>query len=1181
MTTPTPIKTLFANDIHRRIEEVIKVDQTDEEIVRDEINEYVVTDAIRSHFTQILEAYRETPNKPHEGIAIWVSGFFGSGKSSFAKMLGLAVANRTVAGESAAERFAHRAGDKKLQVLLKTINEQIPTHVVIFDVSTDRGIRSGNQTLTEIMYGLFLQSLGYAKDLDLSELEIGLEEKGQLARFEEEYKRLFKKDWATEKGKVAFALSEASRVLHSLDPDTYPMADSWVKAVKNKADITPGKLAERVGELMKRRKPGYSLMFVVDEVGQFVARDVQKMLDLQAIVQQLGVKGRGKHWVVVTSQEKLGELVSGLDDKRIELARLMDRFPLQVHLEPSDITEVTSRRVLSKNAAAQTALGKLFDEHRGRLTEHTRLTADIKLPELSREAFIDLYPLLPYQIDLIIQIVSGLRTQGGASKHVGGANRTIIKLAQQLLINPAVNLADRPVGDLVRLDQVYDLVEGNIGSEVRAKIAAIPKLVEHPLAQPVAKVICLLQYVKSVHRSAENIAAALHGQVGGDSQLASVKEALRALEAAHQVRHGDDGYRIPTPAEDDWERLRNGINPKPGDSHRLYQEVLSAFWQPQPSYTLFETKTFKAGLAIHGREITSGDMMFQVHLAEDGKDFDALAAELRTRSQQERKHVFWAIPLTDAIDRETVELFRSKEMLARKERETKGEDTPALIAEERVRLRRHSDELRRLLKAAALSGRIYFRGNDRSPSDRAVDVGKTAAEVLGQVLPEVFDRFKEAAAKATDVKKGTDALFTAENLQGLPSVFSSLGLLRDEKGKTVFRTESGPLKEVLDRIEERANYGDTASGRYLADEFAKEPFGWDFEVVRLLVLSLLRAGKIEATSKGQTLDTVTGVEARETFSNNNLFRQASFRPKKGIEFEELVKASEAFRDTFGSEVKELNASSIVAELRKEVARNEDTVASALATLTAHRLPGGTVLEDAIGQMKAILRGSEDNAIATFNASHRAIKDAIKRAVELEQVLSEPRLHDLERAREAQSNLWTFLEQEADIADDLRMCATELEDLLQRETFFKELPAIEQHTRALELEYQRRFDEALDARVAAYTKAFDELVKTPGWTEIDEDQQRRLAEPFERGMKRDETGVTIPQLRADRDACDGRLRAAIAELRRIIDGERVVTVSVASYFAGGIETEEQLEAALDGIREECARLIGAGKKVIVQ
>lgn len=1176
----TPIKTLFANDIHRRIEEVIKVDQTDEEIIRDEINEYVVTDAIRAHYTGIFDAYRETPNKPHEGIAIWVSGFFGSGKSSFAKMLGLSVGNRLVAGEPAAERFAERAADTKLKVLLKAINEKIPTHAVIFDVSTDRGIRSGNQTLTEIMYGLFLQSLGYAKDLDLSELEIGLEEKGQLAGFEEEYKRVFQKDWGTEKGKVAFALSEASRVLHSLDPDTYPVADSWVKAVKNKADITPGKFAERAGELMKRRKPGLSLMFVVDEVGQFVARDVQKMLDLQAVVQSLGVKGRGKHWVVVTSQEKLGELVSGLDDKKIELARLMDRFPLQVHLEPSDISEVTSRRVLSKNAAGQTSLGKLFDEHRGRLNEHTRLSADIRLPELSRESFIDLYPLLPYQIDLIIQVVSGLRTQGGASKHVGGANRTIIKLAQQLLINPSVNLADGQLGDLVRLDHVYDLVEGNIGSEIRAKIAAISKELNHPLAQPVAKVICLLQYMKSVHRSAENIAAALHHSVGGDSRLASVKEALRELEAAHKVRHGDDGYRIPTPAEDDWERLRNGISPKPGDSHRLYSEVLSAFWQPQPSHTLFDTKTFKAGLAIHGREVISGDMMFQVSLGEDGRDLDDLAAELRTRSQQERKHVFWAVGLTDSIDRETVELFRSKEMLARKERETKGEDTPALIAEERVRLRRHSDELRRLLRAACLSGRIYFRGNDRSPSDRAVDVGKTAADVLGQVLPEVFDRFKEAAAKAGDVKKGIDALFNAENLQGLPSVFGSIGLLRDEKGKTVFRAESGTLKEVLDRIEERANYGDTASGRYLTDEFAKEPFGWDFEVVRLLVLSLLRADKVAATSRGQILDTVTSVDARDTFSNNNLFRQASFRPKKGIEFEELVKASEAFRDTFGSDVKELNAGAIVAELRKEVARNEDTVSSALATLTAHRLPGGAVLDDAIGQMKAILRGSEDNAIATFNASHRAIKDAIKRAVELEQMLNEPRLHDLERARKAQRTLWSFLSQEFDIADDLRTRAAELEDLLVRESFFKELPAIEQHTKAIETEYSRRFEAALDARVAVYTEAFDRLVKTSGWTEIDEEQQRRLTEPFERGQKRDPQSVPIPQLRADHDACDGRLRASMAELRRLIDGERVVTVSLGTYFAGGIETEEQLDSALDGVREECARLIGAGKKVIV-
>src|SRR5688572_21767891 len=136
------ISTLFDRKIDRRIEEVIKVDQADEDIIRDEIEEYVATDAIRKHYVEILESYRETKTKPHEGIAIWVSGFFGSGKSSFAKMLGLSIENRVVAGEPAAERFAQRTGDKKLQVLLKAIAEKIPTHAVIFDVSTGRGIRS-------------------------------------------------------------------------------------------------------------------------------------------------------------------------------------------------------------------------------------------------------------------------------------------------------------------------------------------------------------------------------------------------------------------------------------------------------------------------------------------------------------------------------------------------------------------------------------------------------------------------------------------------------------------------------------------------------------------------------------------------------------------------------------------------------------------------------------------------------------------------------------------------------------------------------------------------------------------------------------------------------------------------------------------------------------------------------
>lgn len=1172
------IAELFANDIRRRIEEVIKVDQADEEIIRAEIDEYVVTDPIRDHYREILDRYWETPKKPHEGIAVWVSGFFGSGKSSFAKMLGLALADRDVCGEGAAQRFAQRAGDPRIEVLLRQIGEQVPTEAVIFDVSTDRGIRSGNQSITEIMYRLFLEHLGYARDLDLAELEISLEEVGRLEEFKATYGRLFEKHWNNEKGKVAFALGQASRVMHELDPTTWPSADSWVKAARNRADVSPGTLAKRCVELMDRRAPGKNLVFVIDEVGQFVARDVQKMLDLQGVVQNLGRVGRGRMWIVVTSQEKLTELVGGLDDRRVELARLMDRFPLQVHLEPSDISEVTSKRVLSKNAAAEARLRELFQAHRARLMANTRLTADIRLPDLDTDSFVALYPLLPYQVDLVIQVVSGLRTQGGASKHVGGANRTIIKLAQQLLIHPDVDLATRPVGQLVRIDQIYDLVAGNISSEIRGKIDAIPAKVGHPLAQSVAKAICLLQYVQSIHRTAENIAAALHPAVDADSRLVEVKAALDALEKALMVRRGEDGYRIPTPAEDDWERQRSGLTPKPADSARIHAEVVAGLWQPQPSHNLLDTKVFKAGLVFNGRVVTDGDIPCHVTLAEAGKEFDEAVEEARKRSQSERKSVFWVAAVDHAVTLATDEVFRSNEILSRKERGAQTKDETALVADEKRRQRRNQDELKRLLKQAVLAGRVFFRGNERSPGDGASDVRKEAERVLGQALPEVFDRFAEAAARVR--KQDLDALLTTENLRGLTPVFSDLALVREQNGQPVFTTESGPLAEVLARIQDRASYGEVATGRWLSDKFADEPFGWDFDVVRLFVVSLLRAGKIEATSKGQLLDDALSLDARNTFPNNNLFKQASFRPREGIDFAKKVEAYEHFKEVFGAEVKEIEQ--IGRDIKREVSLHEERIQDMHTLLARHELPGGDVLQEALEQVRAIRAGNDDNAVLTFNTAYRELKEAIKRAAELEGALTSPRLQDLARARRALRAHWPFLQREPDLPEGLEADAESLADLLAKETFFRELPDIDVGARKIDKEYDRRFDEAVAARTSAYQAALETLQGTPGWEQLDTDQQERVAKPLATYVGKETPRSTpIPQIRAETEACAGRLQKAIEEMLRIVDGARIVKVRVGSYFAGGIETTDQLDAALQGLREECERQIGAGKKVLVQ
>jgi len=1177
------IGSLFASDIGRRIEEVIKVDQVDEEILRDEIREYVTTTSIRRHYLSILERFRETPNKPHEGVGIWVSGFFGSGKSSFAKLLGLAIEDRPIQGHGAGALFAEQVGDPRIKVLVQNIGEQIPTRAVIFDVSTDRGIRTGNQMLTEILYRQLLDALGYARDLDLAELEITLESDGQLEGFKQKYAALFERDWDKEKGKVAVALSQASRVMHALDPATFPSADSWVQAARSRADISPNLLAQRCKALGERRCPGKSLLFVIDEVGQFVARDVQKMLDLQGIVQALGRVGRGKLWIAVTSQEKLSELVGGLDDKRVELARLMDRFPqeLQVHLEPSDISEVTSRRVLSKNAEAQSLLRQKFEENRARLSDSVQLTADIRLPELTAERFVDLYPLLPYQIDLIIQVVSGLRSQGGASKHVGGANRTIIKLAQQLLINPAVNLAGRPVGQLATLDQIYDLVETNIEGEVRAKIGEIARTVDHPLAPAVCKTVCLLQFVKSIHRTEENIAAALHPAVDADSQRPAVKQALEDLVKAQKIRRGDDGYRIPTPAEDDWEIQRAKISAKSGDIHRIHAETINLLWDPQPSHALGGVKQFKAGLDLNGREVVEGDIAVHLYLAPAGKEYQASVAQHRTRSQTETKSLFWIAALDDAIDAETVEIHRSQQMLTRKERTAQKAEL-ALVTEEKHRLGRHQEKLRRLLVQSLLAGTIFFRGNDRSPEEGASDVGETVNARLSEVLPDVFDRFAEAAARVAKVD--LVSLMTSENLHGLTPVFAQLGLVRDVRGKPVFNTDSGPLAEVYSRIENQYEYGIASTGKSLADDFAAEPFGWEFDVVRLLVVALVRAGKIEATSKGQTIDSALSVQARNTFENNNLFRQTSFGPKKGdvVTFEDLLKASEAFRHAFGKELPELEQSAVAAVVRDEVSKHEPALQDIYTCLVSHRLPGTEVLGKALEHGRAIRTGNEASAILAFIGCHSDLKEAIRRAGELERALTDPALHDVERARRALAAPWSFLQTEPDLAEDVGSAALRLEDTLKRETFFRELPAIDQLARAVEDAYNHRLGAAVASRADAYAQAVAALQSTPGWEALDDEQRRRVAGPLETRTEAKLTRpIPIPELRADIDACPARLSRAVQELLQVQEGERLVKISAGSYFSGGIESEEQLEASLGALRDECLHHLGAGKKVLIQ
>src|SRR5208283_4163167 len=236
---------LLTRDLTRKIEEIIQVDQADEQSVYAEITEYVATDSIREQYHDLLKAVAEAPSDPNESVGVWVSGFFGSGKSSFAKNLGYALENRTVLDSKFADLFKQQLGDTRTSDLLDFINGKTPTQVILFEVAKEADTRKVTQRIAELMYTVLLRELGYSEDFDIAELEIELEAEGKLPQFITTCKTLLNRDWGTVRV-GAQKLSRASAILNQLDPKTYPSPDSWAHAQRNRdASISVSKVVKR------------------------------------------------------------------------------------------------------------------------------------------------------------------------------------------------------------------------------------------------------------------------------------------------------------------------------------------------------------------------------------------------------------------------------------------------------------------------------------------------------------------------------------------------------------------------------------------------------------------------------------------------------------------------------------------------------------------------------------------------------------------------------------------------------------------------------------------------------------------------------------------------------------------------------------------------------------------------
>ena len=1223
-TKMNTIGDLLTRDLTRKIEEIIQVDQADEQSVYGEITEYIATDSIREQYHDLLKAIAEAPSDPHESVGVWVSGFFGSGKSSFAKNLGYALENRTVLGSKFSDLFKQQLDDTRTGDLLDFINAKTPTGVILFEVAKEADTRKVTQRIAELMYTVLLRELGYSEDFDIAELEIELEAEGKLPEFIAACKSLLNKDWGTVRA-GAQKLSRASAILHQLDPKLYPSADSWSHSQRNRdASISVSKVVKRTFELWGRRRKGKALALIIDEVGQHVARSSDKIEDLRATIEEFGKVGKNllkEHkitapcWIVVTSQEKLDEVVAAIDSKRVELAKLQDRFRYRVDLAPSDIREVATKRVLAKKTEAEKPLKKLFSENQGQLNAALRLERTTRRTDINETDFIDFYPYPPHYIDLCIGIMSGIRLQPGAPRHYGGSNRTIIKQAYEMLVSNHTAFAKKRIGALVTLDKVFELVNGNLSNEKRTDIYQIAERFknhpeDHGWALRVAKAICLLEFIRDLPRTEANLAAVLVDEVGKAAPLSEVRVAVQRLNTAQFVRNTEEGWKLQTAQEKNWETERRGhLEPKPRERNELVRTALDqVFDEPEFKTFRYQNRSFRIAISVDGTSIgDEGELPLTLCVAEDADELTKRIDETRTESQQKshENDLYWLFCLTPEIDELVGQLHASRKMVDKynqlSAQQKISPDEATCLQDEKNSKNGYETRLRDKLTEAMERGTGMFQGKQKDASALGKGLGEILKKLFTQVLPDLYPKLQMGSRPL----KGDEAeqVLKAADLKALPNVFyvgdHGLGLVVKDGHKNVVNINAPVAKEVLDYLKSEHSYGnkDSRMGKALEKRFGGTPYGWERDMLRLILATLFRVGEIEVTYQGSRFHNYQDPASRTPFINNPAFRSSLFSPRQSVGLKTLTQAVQQLEDLTGEEV-DVEEGAIATAFKKVAADELEKLYPLKATADAHLLPIRPLLSDYQQTLVGIQASASDDCVRILTENGPQFAETRDKVREIRESLDDEAIALLRQSRLATEQVWQRLVFHCP-SPHIATSVEELKTLLNSVQFIDSLPEIAERTKAVLDAYKHVYVDLFDRRKKAYESAIEEIRNRSEWGPLEATNpgiaSSLLSSLLGRvGADEDKDAVangsslgkaSLTEMESDLCAVDGLKSSVLFKLQELsIGGEKkapVRRVRVSEFFNRPIQTQEELEKTLNLIRDALQKYIDEGAIIILE
>ena len=913
------IREIIKRDIGVKIEGVVKV--YDRAALASEFREYVVTDKIEDELKKIFDTFTQVSETLRRGgrhrdvMGMWVSGFFGSGKSHFAKVLGYLLQNEDLgdgSGERCMDVFLKHLSDtprgREIRLRLGEIKQTTQIKTLAFEIRSRQALNNPS-SVGEILLGEFYRSIGLSENFIVARIERRLARHNLLGALETDYQATFGIPWKSAEGRddLMTVRRRLADILPRIDPGEWEDVHEAKRSLDDlfrHEKITPEGIADELVAWVDEQKATggkvQHLVFVVDEMGSFIGDSGDKISEVNSLAEMIGNKGKGKVWMICTSQLDLEKVVDRTNFQPALVGRLNARFELKPQLISDEINKVVADRILKKHPSEEGKVRELYQE--GYLAQLADLKATRHLGTLSERAFIDCYPLLPHQIRLaqdIFEAIAGFRVSGGVRSMI-----TVVMEALQ-------DVADDELGSIVSFDMIFDAVENDLLSQEYLGASGVRSIRESDERVPgtpidparILKVLWLLQKVTWVPRVPETLAKLLVRDL--KTEIPPLREKVeQTLDKLQEA-----GYVARDEATSEWKFLNEKERTieqtiqemvRPGGPksisvsavRRTSQEMTKADLVTKRKLANFTvaygaTKaTFPYGVYLDGEAVETGPEL-EVHfigpLAPGRKQtIDDIRQQNQAAGTKGRR-ICWAAATPENLEMR----FKRYEALVKVTSDKRFTDDSSTDTQDALsEKRKERDDLRTALvkdlAKAFLKGTLFFGGQELELDDDQADFKEPVQTTLSAVIPNIYANFS-VGDRACDFARELKSVLNPAT-STLHTVAPGLDLF-DTQGS--LQQQSALVSRVLEVISDLEDVDVDPVGSILLEApdrkgfrgFERPPFGWSSELVRLVLAACFRAGALyieRPTSAGPT-PLYDYKDSYDLFFKVNTFKNVVFR----------------------------------------------------------------------------------------------------------------------------------------------------------------------------------------------------------------------------------------------------------------------------------------------------------------